>query len=99
MNSLSGGPFGAFLEGVSKALTTLTYVIGILDIASNENCSVFSARYLILTHTLFSILLIGAALGATLLALPLVLAFLMILVASYAASQALEHAERVVCPE
>ncbi len=97
LNSLHKGPFGAFLKGLGKALTTLTFAIGILDIVSNQSCSTFAARYLILAHTVISILLIGAAIGATLLALPLVFAFMTILTASYAANRALEHTENVVC--
>lgn len=99
VNALAGGPFGAFLKGLAKALTTLTFVVGVIDIASNERCSVFSARYLILVQTVFSVLLIAAAAGAALLALPIIFTFLLLLAASYAAGQALEHAENLVCDE
>ena len=99
MNGLTRGPFGSFLSGLGQALTFLTFIIGIIDIAGNQACSIAAARYLIVLQTFLTILLIGGALGSGLLALPLLYAFLLLLGVSYAASQIVTNSTNVVCDQ
>jgi hypothetical protein len=97
LNNINGGPFGSFLDGLGKALSFLTFTIGVLDIASNPDCTMGWARYLIVVHTFLTVLLIGAAFAATLLALPVLLFFFMALMMAYAASQVMSHMTSLLC--
>ena len=97
INGLTGGLFGNFLSGLGQAFTFLTFIVGIIDIAGNPTCSIAAARYLILLQAFLTILLIGVGLGAGLLALPLLYAFVLVLGVSYAASQIVTNATNVVC--
>jgi hypothetical protein len=98
INTTAAGPFGLFLDAIGKTLTTLTFILAIIDISGNPDCSVGEARFLIISQTLWTFLLIGAlafVLGP--LALPALFAFFMLFAMSFAISKAMTFSEKIVC--
>jgi len=94
---LHGSPhFAKILEAVSAALTLVINIINIYEIYNKENCSTANKEYLIISATIFSLLVLAIGLITI---FPIFLILFLQIFAGYILDLALDSAANVVCRE
>jgi len=97
LDKLFNGPFGGFLEGLGNVITLLSFVINILDISSNPDCSGYALGSLIALYTVLLEVSLGAFFGLVILGPHLIFGILFMLALNFALSKIFEAAETLVC--